>query len=103
MALIAIKAGKSRAQPPGLDANDRIGARIEGGFLAEDLDADHIFLELAAAAADGLPDDKADEALRRSTCEKVLLPRMRVSCWRTTLSDSLSGGSVGVRVAIGQS
>ena len=63
IALIAIIAGESRAQPPGLDANDRIGARIERGFLAEDLDPDHIFLEIAAAAADGLPDDEADEAL----------------------------------------
>ena len=51
------------AQPARLHADDRIGARIERRLLAEDLDADDVFLQLAAAPADRFDDDEADEAL----------------------------------------
>ena len=54
MALFAVIARQPRAQAARLHAHDRVGARIERRFLAEHLDADHVFLELAAAAGDGL-------------------------------------------------
>ena len=92
VAFVAVVAGEPRAQPAGLDADDRIGARIEGRFLAEDLHADDVFLQIAAAARRRFRSTmKLMKRLSRSTWEKVLLARMRLSCWRTALSDDFRG------------
>jgi hypothetical protein len=62
--VLAIVANQPRAEPPRLDAHDRIRARVEGRLLAEHLDADHVFLQLAAAAFDGFLDDEREEPLQ---------------------------------------
>ena len=61
-ALLAVVPHQLRAKSPRLDADDRIGARIEGVLLAEYLHADHVLLQLAAAAGDGLFDDEGQES-----------------------------------------
>jgi hypothetical protein len=63
LTLRAVVARHARAEAPRLNPDDRIRARVEGRLLAEDLHADHVFLELVAAAGDGLRDDEAEEAL----------------------------------------
>ena len=59
LTLFAVVAREPRAQPPRLHPHDRVGARIERRFLPEDLDADHVLLEVAAAAVERLEDDEA--------------------------------------------
>ena len=49
----AVVAHQFGPQPPRLHADDRVGARIEGLFLAEHLHADDVFLQLVPAAGDG--------------------------------------------------
>src|SRR5437660_9601828 len=49
------------AQPASLDANDGVGARIEGLFLPEHLNANHVFLQLVAMSGDRLLHDEGQE------------------------------------------
>ena len=62
-ALLAVIAGESRAQAAGLDADDRVGARVERRALVEDLHADDVFLQLIAAPLQRLQCDEAEKAL----------------------------------------
>ena len=45
----------------GFDADDGVGARIEGVFLPEDLHANHVLLQIAAAAGGDFFDDEGQE------------------------------------------
>ena len=70
--LLAVVAQQARAQPSRLDADDRVGARIERRLLVEDLHADDVLLQLIAAPGDRLADDEVEEAL-----EAIDLPERR--------------------------
>ena len=62
-AIFLIVANELRAQPARLHSDDRIGPRIEGRFLAEDVHADDVLFELGAASADRFEHDEAQEPL----------------------------------------
>ena len=62
-ALFAVVLRQACAQPTGLHAHQRIGTRVEGVFLLEDLDGDDVLLELAGAIVERLLDDEAEESL----------------------------------------
>jgi hypothetical protein len=62
-AFFAVVAHETRPQPPRLDPDDRVGARVEGGILVEDLDADHVLLELIAASRERFGHREVEEAL----------------------------------------
>ena len=61
-----------RAEPSRLHTDDGVGARVEGLFLPEDLDADDEFLELGRATREGFPDDERQETFEAvSRAERV--------------------------------
>ena len=62
--LVTVVANEPRAQAAGLYPDDGVGARVEGRFLAEDLHADHVFLEIAAASRRRFEDDEAQKAAK---------------------------------------
>ena len=62
-AFLAVVAHQARAQPPRLHPDDRVGARIERRVLVEDLDADHVFLELIAASRERFGHGEVQEPL----------------------------------------
>ena len=76
--LFAIIANQLRPQPPRLDAHDRIRARIERLLLAENLHADDVLFQLAAAAGNRFVDDERQEPLEpihlleRCACDDAL-------------------------------
>jgi hypothetical protein len=48
-------------ESPRLDADDRVGSRVEGRLLVEHLNADDVFLQFIAAAGERLEDDEIEE------------------------------------------
>src|SRR5207253_3193685 len=53
---------QSRAKAARLNANDRIGARIERRILAKHLDADDVFLQFIPASFEVLGHDELEES-----------------------------------------
>ncbi len=62
-ALFAVVTRQPGAQPSRLHTDDGVRARIEGRVLVEDLNADHVFLELIAASEQRFEDDEAQKTL----------------------------------------
>ena len=59
-----VVAGQAGTQTPGLDAYDRVSARVEARILSKDLHANQKFFEMRAAARNGLFDDEADKTFQ---------------------------------------
>ena len=54
--------GELGAEAVGVDADDVVGLRVEGGSTIEDFDADTVFLQLGTARAEGEGDGVAKES-----------------------------------------
>ena len=61
--LLGIVSGQTCTQTPCLDANDRIGSRVEAGVFAKDLHPDQKLFQMGAPAGNGFFHDEADKAL----------------------------------------
>jgi hypothetical protein len=60
----AVVTSEARTQTPGLDANDRVSARVEARVLSKDLHPDQKLFEMRAAAGNGFSDNEADKTFQ---------------------------------------
>jgi hypothetical protein len=81
-----------RSQARSLDPRDGVGPWIELLAAAEDLDADRVILQPAAAVGERLLHDEAEERLGAFSDLNVSLSRIRASCCSTGSAAAPSGG-----------